>query len=122
MLDTLKADFDGENWWYEGIPQKIRTKAAERQEEEKGKGGREDYLDILDFRKIVLENWQIFQDVLAHGAGSKDKKTKWIEQLNSMRKIVMHPAKAQYITWDELATLKEYKEWLFGAPTEATPS
>ena len=122
VLDTLKADFDGENWWYEGIPQKIRTKAAERQEEEKGKGGREDYLDILDFRKIVLENWQIFQDVLAHGAGSKDKKTKWIEQLNSMRKIVMHPAKAQYITWDELATLKEYKEWLFGAPTEATPS
>ena len=88
----------------------------------KGKGEREDYLDILDFRKIVLENWQIFQDVLAHGAGGKDKKTKWIEQLNSMRKIVMHPAKAQYITWDQLATLQEYDEWLVGTSTEATPS
>ena len=51
VLDTLKADFDGENWWYEGIPQKIRTKAAERKEEEKGKGGREDYLEHLGFPK-----------------------------------------------------------------------
>ena len=122
VFDTLKADFEGENWWYDGIPQGIRTKAVERMEEEKGKGKREDYLDILDFRKIVLENWQIFQDVLAHCAGSKNKKTKWIERLNSMRKIVMHPAKAQYITWDGLATLKEYEEWLFGTTNEATLS
>ena len=115
VIDTLRAEFQGDNWWYEGIPQGIRTRAAERMEEEKGRGSRADYLNILDFRKIVVENWQLFQEVLAYGTGNKLRKTRWIEQLNSMRRVVMHPAKAQHITWDELATLREYKEWLFGA-------
>ena len=117
VIDTLRAEFDGDNWWYDGIPQGIRTKAVERMEEEKGKGERADYLDILDFRRIISENWPLFHDVLAYGAGNKDKKTKWIERLNSMRRVVMHPAKAQYITWDELALLREYEEWLFGTTT-----
>ena len=118
VLDTLTTNFEGDNWWYEGIPQGIRTKAVERMEEEKGKGERQDYLDILDFRRVVLENWQIFQDILAYGSGNKDKRSRWIHQLNSMRKTVMHPAKSQNITWDELATLREYEGWLFARSTE----
>ena len=114
VCDTLKSEYDGENWWYEGIPQGIRTKAVERMEEDKGKGEREDYLDILDFRRIFLVNWKIFQDVVAYGTGNKDKKTKWIEQLNTMRRIVMHPAKAQYITWKQLTSLNEYEERVVG--------
>lgn len=119
VLETLKIEFDGDSWWYEGISQGIRTRAVEKMEEEKGKGRREDYLTILDFRRIASENWRLFQDTLAYGTGNKDKRTKWMERLNSMRRVVMHPAKAQYITWDELAVLREYETWLFGTTTAA---
>lgn len=111
---TLRAAFDGKNWWYDGIPEGIRTKAGAREERDKGRGKREDYLDILDFRRIIVANWTLFQDMMAYGAGNKDKKTKWLEHLNAMRNIVMHPAKAQHITWEQLASLNEYEERLRG--------
>ena len=114
VMSALREEFDGESWWYEGVPQGIRTKAVERKEEEKGIGEREDYLDILDFRRIALHNWQVFQDIVSYGSGNKEKKTNWMVQLNALRKIVMHPGKAQSINWDQLATLKEYEGWLIG--------
>ena len=120
VISTLQSHFDGENWWYEGIPQGIRTKAAERMEEEKGKGERQDYLDILDFRRVALDNWQLFQHTLSHGSGNKDRKTKWIDQLNTMRRTVMHPAKSQNISWDELARLREYQDWILGTESQGS--
>jgi len=43
VLDTLKAEYGGDdNWWYPGVPLKIRRKVLERIYEEEGKGGRED--------------------------------------------------------------------------------
>lgn len=114
VLDALKAEYGGDDeWWYQAVPQKIRRKVVERIDEEQGKGGREDYFDLIDFRTMALKNWSLFQDVLAYGkSGNKDKRTEWIVKLNDLRKVVMHPGKSRVIAWDELALLKETSEWL----------
>ncbi len=115
-IDALKAEYgDGqdETWWYSGIPESIRKKAAERQEEDQGKGKKESYLDLVDFRTIAVNNWALFKDLLAFGQrGNKQKQTEWIVKLNDMRKIVMHPAKQQVLTWDELSELDKYDQWI----------
>lgn len=119
-IDGLKAEYDdgqdasqSEKWWYLGVPQQTRKKAAERHEEDQGRGRKETYLDLVDFRTIALNNWPRFKDLLAFGQrGNKEKQTEWIVRLNEMRKIVMHPAKQQVLTWDQLTELKQYDEWI----------
>lgn len=116
VIDTLKAEYvEGadEAWWYGGVPAQIRKKAAERLEEEQGKGSKESYLDLIDFRVIAMNNWNLFGEMVAfEKSGNKEKRTQWIVRLNDMRKIVMHPAKQQVLTWDQLADLQRYDGWL----------
>lgn len=116
VIDTLRAEYgDGQDeaWWYRGIPAPIRKKAAERLEEEQGKGSKESYLDLIDFRTIAVNNWTLFEEMLALGKnGNKEKRTHWIVRLNDMRKIVMHPAKQQILTWDELTELESFEKWI----------
>ena len=118
VIEILKTEFGDDHdqaWWYNGIPQGIRQKAAGRLEEDQGRGEREEHLDLIDFRTIVVNNWPLFVDSLAYGTkGNKDKRTQWILQLNNMRRIVMHPAKRQVISWDELAELQRYEQWIRG--------
>ncbi|MEA2561189.1 MAG: sulfur modification protein DndB [Acidobacteriota bacterium] len=115
VIDTLKAEYEDkdEAWWYSGIPEPIRKKASERREEARGKGNKEGYLDLIDFRSIATKNWELFEDVLPHGEGrSKDQRTEWIMRVNELRKVVMHPAKQQVLSWDDLAELERYDGWL----------
>ena len=119
-IETLKAKFDSdqgagqdEKWWYVGVPPQTRTKAATRQEEDQGRGNKESYLDLIDFRAIALKNWILFKDTLAFGQrGNKEKLTEWLVKLNDMRKIVMHSARQQVLSWDQLSELKRYDEWI----------
>jgi hypothetical protein len=116
VIDTLKAEFSddrGEAWWYSGVPEQIRKKAVERLEEAQGKGKREGYLDLIDFRSIVIKNWDLFGNLLAFGkSGNKEARTLWIARVNEMRKVVMHPAKQQILTWGDLADLDHYDKWI----------
>ena len=118
IIDTLKAEYGDdkdEAWWYTGIPESIRIKAAERREEARGQGNKECYLDLIDFRTIAIKNWELFDDLLANEkGGSKEKRTQWIVRLNDMRKIVMHPAKQQVLSWENLEELERYVRWLQG--------
>ena len=121
-IETLKAEFGSgqgagqdEKWWYLGVPQQTRTKAAARQEEDQGKSKKESYLDLIDFRTIALKHWTLFKDSLAFGQqGNKEKLTEWLVKLNDMRKIVMHSARQQVLSWDQLSELKRYDEWIRG--------
>ena len=114
ILSTLKAEFGEDDvWWYQAVPQQIRQKIVKRLDEELGQGTREDFFDLIDFRKIALNNWLFFQNVLAYGKkGNKEKRTEWIVKVNSLRKIVMHPTKETVLDWDQLGDLQEYDEWL----------
>jgi len=111
VVDTLKdAHGQGDGWWYNGVPPKIRRKVNERIDDELGTGGREDYFDLLDFREIAMKNWPLFQSTLGYGRrGNKEKRTEWIAKLNEARKIVMHPAKGRVVGWDQLEDLRNYR-------------
>ncbi len=123
IMDTLKLEFckpggDPEAWWYNGIPEPIRKKATARVEEEQGKGRKDEYLDLIDYRTIVLNNWPLFQDSLGFGfgkSGNKQAKTDWMQRLNEMRKVVMHPTKGKVVTFEQLAQLREYEQLLNSA-------
>lgn len=116
IFDTLRLEFgndESETWWYTGVPPQVRKKAAEKHEDDKGKGKKENYLDLIDFRTIVVSNWNLFQDSLAFGkSGNKEAKTDWIVKLNEARKIVMHSTKQQTVSFQQLAQLREYERTL----------
>ncbi len=99
----------GINWWYEGVPEDVRTKASTRLEQEKGKGERQDHLDLLDYRAIARANWEVFRPILEYDGRGKEKGTAWIAKLNEVRKGVMHPSKSLPVTWEQLDELKRYE-------------
>lgn len=118
VVEALKDEHgEGDAWWYQAVPGKIRKKVNDRIDEEEGKGQREDFFDMVDFRAIAINNWSLFETILAYGKkGNKEKRTEWIVKLNDMRKIVMHPGKSRSISWPQLALLKEYLEFLERRP------
>jgi DNA sulfur modification protein DndB len=117
VLSELKNEFGGEeaSWWFNGVPKGVRKKVDDRINEEGGKkGGREENFDLIDYREVVTDNWPMFEDVLARGKGSKDARTKWIAEVNDLRKLVMHASKGVSlpITEEQLAILQEIDAWL----------
>jgi DGQHR domain-containing protein len=116
IIGSLKLEYGSDAsdpWWYQGVQEQIRKKATARLEEEHGKGKKEQYLDLIDFRTMAVNNWSLFQETLAFGkSGNKEARTAWMQKLNEMRKVVMHPAKQQSITFEQLAELREYQETL----------
>ena len=118
-LSELKSEFgDSEDaWWFAGVPKEVRKKVDDRINEEGGKsGGRQQNFDLIDYRSVLHANWQLFEDTLARGKGSKENRTKWIVEVNELRKRVMHASKGQSlpITEEQLAQLEEIYRWLEG--------
>jgi hypothetical protein len=117
VVGELKSEFgpQEEDWWFAGVPKAVRKKVDDRRNEEAGKsGGREQNFDLIDYRAIILENWNLFEPSMARGKGSKDNKTKWIVEVNDLRKPVMHASRGQSlpITEQQLALLEEIHRWL----------
>jgi hypothetical protein len=118
VLEELKREFPGDPdaWWYSGVPVGVRKKVTERIEEAQGKeGGREENLDLIDYRAIVIHqgNWSLFSDLLGEDGG-KDKATKWIADVNEIRRLVMHASKGMHlpVTTEQVAYLEARLEWL----------
>jgi len=119
VLSELKHEFGSNevDWWFAGVPKEVRKKVDDRINDEAGKsGGREQNFDLIDYRNIINANWQVFEGTLGRGKGSKDQKTKWIVEVNDLRKRVMHASKGQSlpITEEQLAVLEEIDQWLEG--------
>ena len=116
ILETLKDEFqrDEDEWWFEGIPAAIRTKIAQRIEESGGKAGaREQNFELIHYRDIIEHNWQLFGDLLGSDQhGNRKKKTEWIVDVGQMRNVVMHPSRREYLSFEKLAQLNTYWEWL----------
>jgi len=117
VLDELKREL-GEaeaGWWFNGVPVKVRKKVDDRINEEGGKrGGREQNFDLIDYREIVLQNWSLFKEALARGKGAKDALTKWIVEVNDIRKTAMHASRGAHlpVTEEQVAFLDEIDAWL----------
>jgi DGQHR domain-containing protein len=116
ILEELRREFGaGEaQWWTLGVPKPVRLKVIERFEEDDGKrGGKEHYFEFIDYRKIALENWALFEPILAYGkAGSKDKRTLWMVFVNDKRNIVSHVSSGVTLSIEDLNQLEQYDAWL----------
>lgn len=117
VVAALKTEFGNEEtgWWTKGVPSEVRKKVNIRQDDDNySRGGKENYFDLIDYRKIALKTWLLFQDKLGYGKGnwSKDKRTEWIYDVSERRNVVSHPSSGRYVTLAELAELEAYDEWL----------
>lgn len=118
VLQELKAEF-GETaesvWWFEGVPKGVRKKVDDRINEDQGKrGGREENFDLIDYREIIVNNWNLFEEIFGYGKGSKEKRTAWIAEVNEMRKTAVHASRGARlpVTAEQLAALREKELWL----------
>jgi DGQHR domain-containing protein len=126
ILEELKREIGGEGseWWTVGIPKNVRLKVTERFEQDDGKrGSKEAYFELIDYRKIALENWGIFEELLGYGkkTESKDKRTAWMAVLNEKRNLVSHISSGVSLSIEDLSQLQEYDQWLcnkIGGQTE----
>lgn len=114
IVEVLKEEYPSrEEWWFEGVPKNVRKKVDERINETDGKAGtREQNFDLIHYREIIQHKWELFEKLFGYGAGSKDKRTGWINEISLMRNSVMHPSRREYLSPDKLSKLEQYEEWL----------
>lgn len=115
IINELKSQHGIENdtWWYDSIPSTIRTKVSTRMEEDKNKrGGKEYYFDLIDYKKIILENWEIFEQIFSYGKGNKDKKTDWLDFINETRKIVAHASSGKMVSLEDFSKIQDISNWI----------
>ncbi len=115
IIDDLKVFLGIENdiWWYEGISQNIRTKVSNRMEEDKNRRGKkENYFDLIDYKKIILDNWELFDKKFGFGKGGKEKRTDWLDFINEERRIVSHASSGKTVSLDNFERLSDINQWL----------
>ena len=121
IKEKLEEEF-GKNWFKKGVPEKIYTEASSSAakknreiEDEDDEKEPWDQLHLIDYREIILKNWQkLFEgDYTKSGEerlqGGKDAKTKWLVELNRIRNENYH---TYYVTSEELSFIEEIYDWL----------
>ncbi|MGA1978411.1 MAG: DGQHR domain-containing protein [Bacteroidales bacterium] len=123
IVSELQREYgiEDDHWWYEGVPSPVRQKVSQLMEEDKNKrGGKEYYFDLIHYRRIIIENWELFERTFAFGSkGNKDKKTEWLEFINETRKIVAHPSSGKIVSIEDYTKLEEFHNWLITQIQEA---
>jgi hypothetical protein len=113
VLEELRRECGEEEtgWWMTGVPKTVRVKVSQRFEEDEGKrGGKENYFDLIDYAKIAVENWDLFEPILSYEkTGKKEARIHWMNVVNDKRNIVSHPSAAVTLTLDDLALLEELR-------------
>jgi DNA sulfur modification protein DndB len=115
VLSVLRQEFHQSpmQWWFNGVPQKVRKRVDDKINESDGQAGERDQnFDLIHYRDIITMNWNLFEGLLAYGKGSKEKRTSWIYEVNLMRNSVMHPSRREYLSNEKLNRLKELDSWL----------
>ena len=112
VIGTLKKHYGTQDkaWWTKGIPLKIRQECTTEWEAKNRDGEEESQLYLISYINICHNNWVLFKDVISLGASNKDNKqanTKWIKDLNEIRKITTHPERG-VLTTDHVAFVNEF--------------
>ena len=117
----------GENYWQEKIPQDVHVNINERIKEKLQKQPyekKEDYeqpirkfefCDVMDYAKIILKNWNLFEDVF----GSKEQLDKHFKNFKEYRNSVKH---ARTMTNVEKKEGEASIEWIMESVSKRTES
>lgn len=92
VVTILKRHFTEtpDAWWYEGISDGMRKKAAELSEESKGEIPKEEGFFFIAYKKIIEENWTLFNPYFETDKKGK-KSIDWMQALNDLRNRLSHP-------------------------------
>lgn len=116
VVEELKREFgpDETEWWILGVPKNVRLEVTKRAElDDSRRGGKEAYFDLIDYRIIAMDNWQVFEQLLAYGtSGNKEKRTKWMVVVNERRNAIAHASSGVALSMEQLAELQEYQRAL----------
>jgi len=111
----LKEKFPGSaerkylEWWYEGVPDPVRSECVRLSDKNKGVNEPEQYLDIVDYQSIAAKNWRgCFEEYFSFTKeGGKENKLAWIAELNTIRNITHHENKWP-ATKDQVEFVRKY--------------
>lgn len=114
VIGTLKDHYGTQNkaWWTKGIPLKIRQDCTAEWEAKNREGDEEAQLYLISYIDICLSNWDLVKGAVSLGAKDKNNKkdcTKWIKDLNEIRKITTHPERGALST-DQVSFVSEIFE------------
>ncbi len=112
VFHTLKIELN-DRWWRDGVPQQIRTKAAFSSEEKGGEEPKENFVYLLDYKKIIEAKWELYKEYYSDPEikSGKENQLKWFDRLNEIRNKVSHPGRAK-VTEDESIFLNKLNNWL----------
>ena len=122
VFATLREEFS-DRWWIDGVHKEIQKKAANESIEKGRNEPDEHFVYLLDYLKIINNNWGIFKDIYSnpdkdilsdnkYGKSQKERALHWFSRLNEIRKKVSHPERAA-VTEDEYKFLENLQNWLF---------
>jgi len=113
----LLQESAGAEWFTFLVPEKIRSKCTQRQEHERSGFPVAAYIDLIDYKLIWKENWSIFQPILVKAAlpDSKSEGLRFMQDVNDLRKLSMHPTKRLHANLlrparDDIKLLEKYQE------------
>ena len=111
IISKLKEHFVGPNdrWFYEGIPEGVRTDIAQRQQTDPEHLEILNYFDLPHYEKIISHNWELFKDTYGfkENGTSKAKQLSWFDTLVKIRNKISHPERGK-VTLEEFNSLKNY--------------
>jgi hypothetical protein len=88
---------DGENnWWLNGVPANIRVRCQSTREQDMERFEAYTYCYLIELKEVILKNWSIFRPYFEDKQKEmvkKEKQVAWLDRLNSIRNLVMHPVR-----------------------------
>ncbi len=101
---------DNRDWWFEGIPERIRIECSKKYEKAKGQGKVYDYTDIVELKEIIDKNWKHFinQKPFSNFQSNKKAFLRSIDELNILRNNVKHPTRKYKPTEQDFSFLDEF--------------
>ncbi len=121
VIEELRQEMNDE-WWVVGVPKPVRQKVSQRYEEDDHqRGGHEFYLDLIDYQKIAMQNWELLEWIMGYGTGGKEKRLKWLDFVNAKRNMLAHVSSGKTLSMEDLALLEKYEAWLKEQLSEPSP-
>lgn len=116
ILKTLKQEYGEEDkkWWRIGVPKQIQKDCALKSIDTDPPEPDENFLLLLDYQKIVNNNWKLFGEKFTPPdlkQAKKEDKTGWFVRFNTIRNKVKHPERKD-VTEEEYKFIMDLGKWL----------
>lgn len=101
----------GSSWWKDGVHQEERMKAAVEKIKANSDDPEQDFLYLIDYKKIISRKWDLFKNIFADPAfkSNKDDQLQWFDTLNPIRNQASH---GRNVSQEDFAFLTKLNEWL----------